>query len=186
MAISISISNSNINFCVYIYICICINICAHTQQWLDSWRWQWRERGEIEREVHTKVCLPIEVPLSDPCRLPATDLTNLHPPSCYGQSGQMTLALQVANRMREVGFSSCMVLGCPKMDMFKFSNEWFGVSWRRASPGTRSPIWSSSRPSLPLVRRGDVSTCPFQNISMEIHGEQNSTRKATDFNKYWS
>ena len=81
-----------------------------------------RER-EIEREVHTKVCLPIEVPLSDPCRLPATDLTNLHPPSCYGQSGQMTLALQVANRMREVGFSSCMVLGCPKMDMFKFSNE---------------------------------------------------------------
>ena len=144
-----------------------------------------RER-EIEREVHTKVCLPIEVPLSDPCRLPATDLTNLHPPSCYGQSGQMTLALQVANRMREVGFSSCMVLGCPKMDMFKFSNEWFGVSWRRASPGTRSPIWSSSRPSLPLVRRGDVSTCPFQNTSMEIHGEQNSTRKATDFNKYWS
>ena len=65
-------------------------------------------------------------------------------------------------------------------------NEWFGAStrlppkkwrfgapacWRRASPGIRPPIWSSSRPWLPLVRRGEgrfttgmLSMCPFQKI----------------------
>ena len=137
--IAISISNSNINFCVYIYICICIyaQTYVHTHTTVARLLEIAMERErEIEREVHTKVCLPIEVPLSDPCRLPATDLTNLHPPSCYGQSGQMTLALQVANRMREVGFSSCMVLGCPKMDVQIF--KWViwglleaGISWNQ-------------------------------------------------------